>query len=63
MKTAKFTAEITSDRRIQLPPELRDSLKLESGDHVEVTVKKIVSRRLEVVLSHNPLYKLFQLKP
>lgn len=61
MRYATFVTEINSEQQIQIPKQVRDKLILEIGDRVEVSVKKIKSKKLEVLLSQNPLYQLLKI--
>ncbi len=58
MKFATFVAQVQEDKTIMLPQEVRQKLRLEPGDRVEVSIKKIKSGRLDLILSENPLYQL-----
>ncbi len=58
MKYATFITQIRNGKTIQLPAEVCEKLRLEAGDRVEVSLKKIKSGRLDLILSENPLYKL-----
>ncbi|MFZ0390391.1 MAG: hypothetical protein WAN36_08010 [Calditrichia bacterium] len=58
MKYTTFMAEIKEGNRVEIPVEIRDRLDLKAGDKLEVTVKKIKTRRLEILIRENPLYKL-----
>ena len=58
MKSGIFISEISRDFTVNIPLELRERLKLEPGDKIEVSIKKIHSRRLDILLSQNPLYQL-----
>jgi antitoxin component of MazEF toxin-antitoxin module len=61
MKFATFTTEVSADNSIQIPPDVIEKLLLESGDRVEISVKKIKSKRLDMLLAENPLYKLLRI--
>lgn len=61
MRYATFITEIRNDQNIQIPKQVSDKLILESGDRVEVSIKKIKSKKLEVLLAENPLYKLLKM--
>jgi len=61
MKFATFTTEVSADNSIQIPPDVIDKLFLESGDRVEISVKKVKSKRLDMLLAENPLYKLLRI--
>jgi AbrB family looped-hinge helix DNA binding protein len=60
MKITTFVTEVKSDYKIDIPVEVRDKLDIGEGDKVELTLKKIKSRRLEILISENPLYKLIK---
>jgi bifunctional DNA-binding transcriptional regulator/antitoxin component of YhaV-PrlF toxin-antitoxin module len=61
MKTGTFIAEFKEENKINVPPEIKDRLKLAEGDKVEIMLKKIRSRRFEVNIGKNPLYKILEL--
>jgi bifunctional DNA-binding transcriptional regulator/antitoxin component of YhaV-PrlF toxin-antitoxin module len=61
MKYATFITEVSSEQKIQIPKQVTDKIMLEQGDRVEVSIKKIKSRKLEILLSQNPLYKLLKM--
>jgi AbrB family looped-hinge helix DNA binding protein len=58
MKITTFVTEVKSNYKIDLPAEIREKQEIDEGDKVEITLKKIKSRRLEILISENPLYKL-----
>ena len=61
MKFATFVAQVQDDRTITIPLEVRQKLQIEPGDRVEISLKKIKSGRLELLLSENPLYRLINM--
>lgn len=61
MKYATFTTEVKSDMTIQIPHNLCDKLRLEPGNRVEISLKKIKSSKLDLILAENPLHKLIEL--
>jgi AbrB family looped-hinge helix DNA binding protein len=61
MFTGTYVTELTSNRQIEIPADLRNRLKLEAGDKVEITIKRIRSRRLEISIGKNPLIKLLSM--
>lgn len=61
MFTGTFITKLSSKSQIDIPSDVRNRLKLEEGDKVEITIKRIRSRRLEINISKNPLIKLLQL--
>lgn len=56
-----FITKISSKKQIEIPSDVCNRLKLEEGDKVEVTLKRIRSRRLEINISKNPLNKLLNM--
>ncbi len=61
MKYATFVTEIRPGRTIQLPADLCEKLRLETGDRIEISLKKIKSGKLDLMLAENPLYRLLDL--
>jgi AbrB family looped-hinge helix DNA binding protein len=61
MKTGTFIAEVDAQKKITLPAEIIDRLEMQEGDKVEILLKKIRRKRLEVTIGKNPLQKLLQL--
>lgn len=61
MRYATFVTEVMQEQKIEIPKQVSDKLTLEPGDRVEVSVKKIKSKRLDILLAENPLYKLLKL--
>jgi bifunctional DNA-binding transcriptional regulator/antitoxin component of YhaV-PrlF toxin-antitoxin module len=61
MRYATFVTEVIQEQKIEIPKQVSDKLTLEPGDRVEVSVKKIKSKRLDILLAENPLYKLLKL--
>ncbi|RMI12898.1 MAG: hypothetical protein D6681_06280 [Calditrichaeota bacterium] len=61
MKYATFITEVDGEHKLQIPTTVREKLRIEPGDRVEVSLKKIKSRRLDLILAENPLYKLLDL--
>ncbi len=60
MKYSTFVTEVREDNSIEIPGEIRDKFDVKAADKIEVTIKKIKSRRLEILISENPLYKLIK---
>jgi len=60
MKFTTFMTEVRQDNTIEIPVELREKLDVQTGDKLEITLKKVKSRRLEILISENPLYKLIK---
>ena len=58
MYTGTFSTKLVSKNQIDIPSDVRNRLNLEEGDKVEITIKRIRSRRLEINISKNPLIKL-----
>ena len=61
MKTGTFITEIDEEGKINIPSEIKDRLQLAEGDKVEILLKKIRSKRLDVSTSKNPLNKILKL--
>jgi AbrB family looped-hinge helix DNA binding protein len=61
MRTGTFISQVESDGKITIPLEIRDRLDLIEGGKVEILLKKIRTKRFEVSISKNPLYKLLVL--
>lgn len=60
MKFGTFTTELKNDYTVDLPREVCDRLKLQPGDRIEISVKRIKSRKIDIFLGSNPLYKLLE---
>ncbi|MBD3225682.1 MAG: hypothetical protein GF313_13215 [Caldithrix sp.] len=60
MLSGTFVAEIKDNNTIQLPSEVVKQLQLSDGEKVEVLIKRIKSRRLDIRISKNPLFKLLE---
>jgi len=63
MVNATFVTQLSSKKNLEIPSEVANSLTLEEGDKVEVYIKKIKSKRLDIKISRNPLNKILELKP
>ena len=61
-KFSIFVTEVQEGRTIKLPDDVCDKLQIETGDKIEVSVKKIKSGRLDLMLSENPLHQLLKLR-
>ncbi len=61
MKAGTYIAEVGKDFHVQIPVELREKLNLSPGDKIEISIRKIKSRRLEIFLQQNPLYRLLEI--
>jgi bifunctional DNA-binding transcriptional regulator/antitoxin component of YhaV-PrlF toxin-antitoxin module len=61
MKITTFMTELKADNSVDIPPEVRDKLDVKPGDKVEITLRKVKSKRLEILISENPLYKILKL--
>ena len=58
MKYTTFIAELTENNSIGIPAETMERLDLRAGDKLEVTITKIKTKRLDILISQNPLHKL-----
>ena len=61
MKTGVFIAEIEEKGKVTVPQEISDRISLAEGDKVEILLKKIRSRKFDVNIAKNPLYKMLTL--
>ncbi len=61
MVSGTFISEVDEQNQIIIPPEVAKRLQLREGDKIEVLVKKIRSRKLDIKISKNPLTKLLKL--
>lgn len=55
MREMTTPAKVDKQGRVTIPPVVRDSLNIEVGDVVEITVKKIALTEKEKSQSINPL--------
>ncbi|HHM01729.1 MAG TPA: hypothetical protein ENJ15_01860 [Caldithrix abyssi] len=58
-----FITELKDEQSIDIPGEVIKGLSLQPGDKVEVFIKRIRSRRLDIKISRNPLTKILDIKP
>lgn len=63
MVNATFFTKLITRKSLEIPSEVANSLQLEEGDRIEVYLKKIRSKRLDIKISRNPLNKILDLKP
>lgn len=63
MVNATFFIKLVSKKNLDIPSEVVNRLQLEEGDKIEVYLKKIRSKRLDIKISRNPLNKILDLKP
>ena len=61
MLSGSFVCEVTLKKNIEIPSELINKLQLQDGDKVEVLIKRIRSKRLDIKISKNPLLKLLDM--
>lgn len=61
MRYATFVTELKPDMTVQIPLDLCEKLKLEAGNRVEISLKRIKSGKLDLILAENPLHKLIEL--
>jgi len=61
MKTGLFISEIEENGKLTIPQEISDRINLAEGDKVEILLKKIRSRKFDVNITKNPLYKILTL--
>lgn len=58
-----FVTKLKSKTLIDIPNEIVNGLVLEEGDSIEVSIKKIRTKRIDIKISRNPLVKILDLKP
>ena len=58
MVNGLFFTELKSKTNIEIPTEIANGLLLQEGDKIEVSIKKIKTKRLDIRISRNPLAKL-----
>lgn len=58
MVNGLFFTELKSKTNIEIPTEITNGLLLQEGDKIEVSIKKIKTKRLDIKISRNPLAKL-----
>ncbi len=63
MREMTTPAKVDKQGRVTIPPVVRDSLNIEVGDVVEITVKKIALTEKEKSQSINPLMAAETLMP
>lgn len=56
-KTGYFILEVDENNHLTLSKEMIDKLKLSSGDKVEFSIKKIISKKEFKRSNENPLYE------
>jgi len=61
MKTGTFIAEMEENGKISIQKEIIERLDLAAGDKIEIMLKKIRSKRFELIIPKNPLVKILDL--
>ncbi|KAA3614173.1 MAG: hypothetical protein D8M58_18435 [Calditrichaeota bacterium] len=61
MVNGTFFTKLKSKKALELPAEIINGLSLEEGDKIEVHIKKIKTRRMDIKISRNPLSKILDL--
>ncbi len=61
MKFGNFTATLDENNKLQIPNEVLQRLKLVPGDKVEISLKRVKSGKLSLLMASNPLYKLLDM--
>ena len=61
MLSGTFICQLSKKNQIEIPMEVVARLRLNEGDKIEVMIKKIRSRRLDIKIAKNPLIKLLDL--
>lgn len=58
MKYSVFTTQLTDGGKIEVPAFIIEKLGLDKDDYIEVTIKKIKTKKSRLILQKNPLLKL-----
>ncbi len=61
MLSGTFICQLNKKNQIEIPVEVVARLHLNEGDKIEVMIKKIRSRRLDIKIAKNPLIKLLDM--
>jgi bifunctional DNA-binding transcriptional regulator/antitoxin component of YhaV-PrlF toxin-antitoxin module len=61
LKYTTFNTEIKEKNCIQIPVEVQERLGLAPGMMVQVSIKKIRAKRIDLLIKENPLYRLIHL--
>ncbi len=61
MPSGTFMIEISTRNQIDIPAEIVNRLKLNEGDKIEILIKKIRSKRMDINITKNPLMKILEL--
>lgn len=61
MLSVTFVSELGEKNKIEIPSEMMKRLQLNEGDKIEVLIKRIRSKRLDIKISKNPLLKLLNI--
>ncbi len=61
MVNGTFFTNLKSKKTLELPAEIIRGLSLEEGDKIEVHIKKIKTKRMDIKISRNPLSKILEL--
>jgi len=61
LKYTTFNTEIKEKNCIQIPVEVQERLGLSPGMMVQVSIKKIRAKRIDLLIKENPLYQLIHL--
>lgn len=60
MKYSIFVVQVEKECKIEIPKFIREKLQIEENDFLEVTVKKIKSKKSQLSIQKNPLLKLVE---
>lgn len=58
MKTGYYIVTVDENGNLKLDDDLKQKLQLKAGDRVEITIKKIHSKKELLIQRDNPLYEL-----
>jgi hypothetical protein len=60
MKTGYHIVPVDQNGNLKLDDDLKTKLQLRTGDQVEITIKKIHSKKELLIKRDNPLYELIK---
>jgi bifunctional DNA-binding transcriptional regulator/antitoxin component of YhaV-PrlF toxin-antitoxin module len=60
MKYSIFIVQLDQHNKIEIPKFIVEKLQIEPDDYLEVTVKKIKSKKSQLSIQKNPLLKLIK---
>lgn len=61
MLSGTFIAQLDTKNQVNIPYEISERLQLQEGEKVEVLLKRIRTKRLNIKIAQNPLAKLLEI--